>query len=56
MASLNTKNLYAHYLTVPHKKKQAEELLKKFPELAEKPEVEEEPVKEEKSNGKRPKR
>ena len=48
MASLNTKNLYAHYLTVPHKKKQAEELLKKFPELEEKAEV--------KSDGKRPKR
>ena len=33
MASENTKRLYAHYLTVPTKAKQAAELLKRFPEL-----------------------
>lgn len=60
MASINTINLYKHYLEIaPKKAKQAAVLLERFPELAEKPKVEQKPEKvnkEVKSDGKKPKR
>ena len=55
MASENNKRLYKHYLSIaPKKARQAAVLLERNPELAEKPK--EEPKKEVKSDGKKPKR